>query len=68
MDNETKTSENAQFDTGAVVKKARPSTIQVPIDYLKYVIEGEDLYINANQNFFMKFSTTDKNSKKTKDN
>lgn len=48
MDNETKTSENAQSDTGAVVKKARPSTIQVPIDYLKYVIEGEDLYINEN--------------------
>ncbi len=33
-----------------------------------YAEKGEDLYINANQNFFMKFSTTDKNSKKTKDN
>lgn len=33
-----------------------------------YAEKGEDLYINANQNFFMKFSTTDKNLKKTKDN
>ena len=33
-----------------------------------YAEKGEDLYINANQNFFMKFSSTDKNLKKDKDN
>lgn len=47
---EKETDENTTDETieKKVEIRARPSTIKVPIDYLKYIIKGEDYYINEN--------------------
>jgi len=48
ISDETSIDEKTDNQEKKVEIKTKPSTIKVPIDYLKYIISGEDFYINEN--------------------